>query len=87
MQSSVITTVDIAAITDDWPATQRRRCELIERESDGAATVTELSELDRLQWLADLGGELFAPQHSADQMLLAMGRTWADIRAMEKLDG
>jgi hypothetical protein len=23
MQSSVITTVDIAAITDDWPATQR----------------------------------------------------------------
>jgi hypothetical protein len=51
----VPTLKDLVAIQYDWDTTNKRRCDLIEKElSRGGLTAEEGEELDHLQYLADL---------------------------------
>lgn len=48
-------------VIDQWPKTNRRRGELIRRDISGSITPGEAVELARLQRLADIRIDLFAP--------------------------
>lgn len=52
---------DLIAITQDWPKTNRRRDELIEKKVRRSIAPEERAELSRLQELADLRVRLVAP--------------------------
>lgn len=52
---------DYLAITADWPSTNRRRAELIEKDIAGTISVDEQSELEHLQSLASSRRNLIAP--------------------------
>ncbi len=52
---------DLLAITADWEKTSIRKTELIDKKITKDATEEELQELDRLKFLTEARGELFAP--------------------------
>ncbi len=52
---------DLVAVTRGWPAVNRRRGFLIDREVRGTISVKEADELERLQRLADLRTDLLDP--------------------------
>jgi len=56
-----VTDREMRAITTDWPATNRRRGELIDREIKRSISPQEAGELERLQCLADLRTDLLDP--------------------------
>jgi len=53
--------VDLLAITADWDKTSIRKTELIDKKIEQKASDQELQELDRLKFLTEARGELFAP--------------------------
>ena len=52
---------DLVAVTRDWPAVNRHRGFLIDREVRGTISVKEADELEQLQRLADLRTDLLDP--------------------------
>ena len=64
--NDVITLSDFVAIQYDWDKTNKRRCDLIDKEfSEAGLTTDERHELDHLQHLADLLIRLKAPYDSS----------------------
>ena len=55
-----VSLVDFLAITADWDATNKRRLKLIQKKTDTTISSDESQELQRLQWLAGLKGELLS---------------------------
>lgn len=56
-----VTLAEYLAITEDWPKTNDRRCELIEKSIVSTLTDAERIEFDHLQSLAASRQDLFAP--------------------------
>ncbi len=52
---------DLLAITADWDKTSTRKTELIDKKIGKKATDEDLMELDRLKFLTEARGELYAP--------------------------
>ena len=61
------------SITTDWPATNARRGELMDREDADTLTPAEERELAELQRLADLRVEHFMPRY-ADSIIADLKR-------------
>lgn len=64
--SEAVTLSDYIAVKYDWEKHDERRCEMIEKNiAENSLTVSQIQEMERLQWLADLWLAIYNPQPTA----------------------